>query len=652
MLPRRVRISFGAAAWILVFAAGSPAARAIPAFPGAEGFGADTPGGRGGAIHEVTTLEDCLVPAVGCTAPVPGSLRAALQATGPRIVVFRVGGTIEIDWQIPIRDPYLTIAGQSAPGGGIAIRNASTNTLHAISIQTHDVVIRHVRFRPGRATPGTEVSDGINLANGAHHVVIDHGSLSWSVDEGLDVGWSNPSGQSAHDITVQWSIISEGLVQERSQWPPGFAIERCSDALAGGTASPCFDSKGVLAGTGGTQSVATERVSLHHNFLAHNFDRNPLVSGSGRWDLVNNVVFDPGSLMGSAVASLHDYEQARLEVNHIGNYTKRRVATLPHWSVELRLYKAAAGPGFLVWQSDTVVRDSPTGADVPGDFQCWDSAASAACAPAVFDSFKAAAPWPSSLLTPPMSALEARDTVPFSAGATRPARDAVDTCVIRHYCHQATEPDCLDFCAGNGGCPAPGGPIERPADGCGPWPDLSGGSPPPDADHDGMPDAWEASFGFDPNAGADGPLDADGDGYTNVEEFLNETHPADSDGDGAGDAVDCAPAEPGAFEVPSEVTVLRLAEDRHTLTWASAAPGAGTGTVHDVARGALTEWPVGSGDAEVCVASGVAGSSAADPSLPGTGAGFRYLVRGRNACGNGTWGHRSDGAERLTAACP
>jgi hypothetical protein len=275
--------------------------------------------------------------------------------------------------------------------------------------------------------------------------------------------------------------------------------------------------------------------------MGHNFDRNPRVCGSGRWDVVNNVVFDPGSLMGSDVASVLDYEPVRLDVNYVGNYTRRRVATNPGWSAELRLFKTATGPGFLVWADDNWVRDSLAGPDVPADFLCWDSEASAYCDPAVFDSFKATSAWPSSLVTPALPALVARDTVPFAAGATRPARDAVDTCVIRHYCHQSAEEACTTFCAANGGCPTAGDFIESPGDGCGPWPDLSGGAPPPDADHDGMPDAWEAEHGLDAANSGDGPLDADGDVYTNVEEYLNGTGPRDADNDGIGNASDNCP---------------------------------------------------------------------------------------------------------------
>ena len=130
-MSSRSRFALLASAFPTFLITAFPPAHAVPAFPGAEGFGTDTPGGRGGRVYEVTTLEDCLVPAAGCTVPVPGSLREALQASGPRIIVFRVGGTIEIDWQINVRNPYVTIAGQTAPGGGIAIRNGPTDTLHA-----------------------------------------------------------------------------------------------------------------------------------------------------------------------------------------------------------------------------------------------------------------------------------------------------------------------------------------------------------------------------------------------------------------------------------------------------------------------------------------------------------------------------------------
>ena len=125
----------------------------------------------------------------------------------------------------------------------------------------------------------------------------------------------------------------------------------------------------------------------------------------------------------------------------------------------------------------------------------------------------------------------------------------------------------------------------------------------------------------------------------------------DSDSDGAGDVCDCAPSDPGAFAVPAEVSGVRLLADRITLIWQSAVPGAGTGSVHDVLRGAIDDQPVGGGS-EACLASGIPGTTTTDPQLPAAGKGFRYLVRGRNSCGAGTYGAATDGTPRSSAACP
>lgn len=126
----------------------------------------------------------------------------------------------------------------------------------------------------------------------------------------------------------------------------------------------------------------------------------------------------------------------------------------------------------------------------------------------------------------------------------------------------------------------------------------------------------------------------------------------DQDFDDSPDAIDCAPADPGAFAVPSEVADLMFDADKITLRWTSAAPAAGPGTVHDVPRGELGTWPIGGGMGETCIASGVSTSTAQDAIAPSAGQGFWYLVRGRNACGSGTYGSAAGGAPRTTGACP
>jgi len=126
----------------------------------------------------------------------------------------------------------------------------------------------------------------------------------------------------------------------------------------------------------------------------------------------------------------------------------------------------------------------------------------------------------------------------------------------------------------------------------------------------------------------------------------------DEDGDGYGACTDCSPHDPTAHAVPSEVTGVVFSSDKSTLSWNSAAPGAGSGTVHDVPKGDLAELPVGAGPSEVCLASGIAASTTTDPSTPAPESGFWYLVRGRNVCGAGTYGAQSDGTERITTVCP
>src|SRR5438552_16803830 len=131
-------------------------AKEIPALPGAEGFGSHTPGGRGGKVIPVVNLNDSG----------PGSLRDACEAEGPRIVLFRIGGIIDLKKDIKITNPYLTLAGQTAPGDGICLRE------HELEVRTHDVVVRYLRSRPGTAS-GKEV-DALGIGSGAYDVILDH----------------------------------------------------------------------------------------------------------------------------------------------------------------------------------------------------------------------------------------------------------------------------------------------------------------------------------------------------------------------------------------------------------------------------------------------------------------------------------------------
>jgi pectate lyase len=250
----------------------------VKAFPSAEGYGKNAVGGRGGRVFEVTNLNDSG----------PGSLRTAVDSAAPRIVVFRTGGTIKLQTPLTISSPFITIAGQTGTGGGISLRNDPSNGRPSIRILTHDVVIRHLRVRPGPSAHTTDVLDAVQIGKNAYNVVIDHCSMSWAVDENVNT-WDT-----THDITVQWSIISEAL--NESVHPEG------------------AHSRGFLVGGDGEGS---QRISIHHNLFAHNDKRNPQLSNNGYDDVVNNVIYNYGRV---AIQSTDVDDQ--VEFNVVGNYVK------------------------------------------------------------------------------------------------------------------------------------------------------------------------------------------------------------------------------------------------------------------------------------------------------------------------------------------
>jgi pectate lyase len=421
----------------------------VPAFPGAEGFGSQTAGGRGGQVIEVTNLND----------DGPGSLRAALEAEGgPRIVVFRVGGTIELQSSLRIENPYITIAGQSAPGEGITLKNAPSNTDPALRVETHDVIIRYIRSRPGASTELSSSLDAFLISNG-HNIIVDHASFSWATDENVDVE------DNAHDITIQWSIISEGLYDS--------------------THEENLHSMGMRLG-----GENSERISIHHNLFAHNNSRNPRINNDGIIDVVNNVVYNPGFLGeegGWGASHIKDDFGSNL-VNYVGNYYKRGVNSLEDFYVSAEDDVEIYVQGNITPARPDDDLDEAIGVVRPDDLS-----------KVVQDRHPA----------PPISttsAFDAWDQVLAGAGASLPARDAVDERIVQ------------DAIQGTGNV------IDDPAE-VGGWPDLDPGTPPADSDHDGMPDDWENLYGFNPDEPTDGLGDADGDGYTNVEEYLNGTNP-------------------------------------------------------------------------------------------------------------------------------
>lgn len=235
----------------------------LTAFPGAQGWAAQTPGGRGGRIIRVTNLD-----AAG-----PGSLREAIEAEGPRIVVFEVGGVIDLGRQtLRLRNPFITIAGQTAPSPGITIIRGG------MDIASHDVVVQHIRIRPGSAG-GEWMSgwdeDGISTI-GAWNVIVDHCSLTWATDENLSASGPRFTGSTpeewrrgtSHNITFSNNLNGE--------------------SLAYSTHSKGEHSKGSLIHDNVTGLL------IVGNLYAHNYERSPLFKGGVHGVIVNNLIYNPG----------------------------------------------------------------------------------------------------------------------------------------------------------------------------------------------------------------------------------------------------------------------------------------------------------------------------------------------------------------------
>jgi pectate lyase len=247
--------------------------KGLPAFPGAEGFGAYSLGGRGGKILLVTTLDDSG----------PGSLRAALDAKGPRTILFRVGGVIQLKSALVIREPFVTVAGQTAPGDGICLRtNSSTHGDALVLNATHDVVLRYLRVQNGKGPQLAHYDDGGDCISVYDSVnfIIDHCSAHWGCDEGLSVTGA------CDRYTIQWTIIAEGLNYN------GHSMAT------------------ILSG---------ERCTWHHNLFAHNGSRNPLLSGGTRCDFRNNVLYNWGHTSGQGNFTA---------LNYTGNYFRPGPSTV------------------------------------------------------------------------------------------------------------------------------------------------------------------------------------------------------------------------------------------------------------------------------------------------------------------------------------
>ncbi len=428
------------------------------AFPTAEGYGRFAIGGRGGRVIHVTNLNDSG----------PGSLREAVEATGPRTVVFDVSGLITLESKLTFRreNAFLTIAGQTAPGKGICIRNYTFGGLGA-----EDTIVRFVRLRLGNLSGKT--MDGMGLA-GSDHCIVDHCSISWTIDEAF-------SSRGAKNITFQRSLISEAL------------------NIAGHKKY----GKGSAHGFAG--SIGGDVGSFHHSLLAHNAGRNWSLAGSvdqanihaGRLDIRNMVVYN---------WKHRTTDGGAREVNFVNNYYKPGPASEKMTYLNPQFENPAFGPQQYYVEGN--VMEGVAGPEGPlGPFKgvkIQGEQEAPATVPKPFFAHHVKT----------HSAKEAYENVLADVGCNVPMLDDHDKRVIEETRKGITTykgsisglpglPDSQEDVGGWEDYPE----IHRPTD----W----------DTDRDGLPNHWETDKGLDPNDHTDGAQDSDGDGYTNLEDYLN-----------------------------------------------------------------------------------------------------------------------------------
>ncbi|MGF1923402.1 MAG: pectate lyase [Bacteroidia bacterium] len=433
------------------------------AFPGAEGFGKVATGGRGGRVLKVTNLND----------DGAGSLRAAINAAGARIVVFEVSGNIKLKSKIQVKNPHITIAGQSAPGDGICIQDYEMN------IDADNVIIRYIRFRMGDLTQNEQ-----DALWGRYHqnIIIDHCSMSWSIDE-CSSFYANKN------FTMQWCVLSESL----------------NKSFHG------KDDHGYGAIWGGSSAT------FHHNLLAHHNSRNARFDGGNRSgtglspfgmdkvDYRNNVIYNWGS--NSA------YGGENGEYNIVGNYYKAGLGTsnskrnrILEISLETDVQRYSPGHGKF-YVADNFVEGNAVVSQ-----NNWNGGVDkgSGLSDAQFTASRMLTAFVADPITP-HSALEAYNAVLLYVGASF-RRDAVDARIVKEVKDGTVTYD--------GSKTGKRGIIDSQTD-VGSWPILAQGNVLKDTDGDGMPDDWETAKGLDPKVANAAGRDLS-TGYDNIEVYLNE----------------------------------------------------------------------------------------------------------------------------------
>ena len=456
----------------------------IPAFPGAEGGGKFSFGGRGGKVIVVTNLKD----------DGPGSFRWACEQGGARTIVFNVAGIIRIKTPVIIRAPYVSIEGQTAPGDGVCIAGES------VWINTHDVIIRYMRFRRGETWVGRR-DDAIG-GNPIGNIMIDHVSATWGLDENMSMYrhmYNDSTGKTAEDklgtanITIQNSIFGEAL----DTWNHAFG-----------------------------STLGGENCTFMRNLWANNAGRNPSVGWNGIFNFVNNVVFN-------WVHRSVDGGDYRAQFNIINNYFKPGPATPKNNNVGHRILKPESGRSKLdhhvygrCYVNGNIMEGYP---EVTKDN--WDGGVQVEELPNAGPNtpfMKWNKPLPMPQLTI-ISAEEAKNFVLANAGATLPKRDAVDIRITEQvrtgkinydpkvslpatqFKHRRLPIDSYKI-----------GIITDPIQ-VGGYPEYKG-TPYKDSDNDGMPDEYETKNGLNAKDASDaGKITKSG--YSNIENYLNSLMP-------------------------------------------------------------------------------------------------------------------------------
>lgn len=434
----------------------------IRAFPGAEGGGMYTKGGRGGKVYEVTSLADD---------GKAGTLRYAINQSGARTVVFRISGTIVLTSDLKITRDSITIAGQTAPGDGICLRR------YALYVNANEVIVRYLRVRLGDESGGESdaMSSFSNSGSYYKNIIVDHCSASWSADETLSY-YGNEY------VTVQWCILSESMYN--SSHPKG------------------------AHGYGGIWG-GRDHTTFHHNLLAHHSSRNPRLSGAGTTTVCNNVDLRNNVIYNWGFNSAYGGEAST--ANFVNNYYKPGPATKS--GVRSRIYQPSDTLGRWYIKGN-YVEGNPT---VSNDN--WAGGVNPSITPRDINSIKAAVPFPA-LPVATQTPQDAFDSVLKYAGATLPKRDTVDSRIVFETRNGTVTYGGRTYAKNHGfDTTRVYGIIDSQAD-VGGWPMLSSLPAPIDSDHDGMPDEWELANYMNPND----PLDRNAtgaDGFTMLEVYLS-----------------------------------------------------------------------------------------------------------------------------------